>query len=188
MTRSSWLLFPIVLAFAPLQAQRGAPTPAPLALDQNIRYDRTGVGDTSLFAPLDLPPGNEFRSGAGKPGPKYWQNRADYDIQASLDTATKTLNGTLQLRYTNNSPDTLHFIWIQTEQNAFKNGSLNSYIFPQNSRFGARGFEGGDVITRFDQVMGARNGRHVALKLRDNGTLKHLQDQYMGGDAAPALH
>jgi hypothetical protein len=171
MTSRFWLLFPLVLAAAPLQAQRGTPTPAPLGVDQSIRYDRTGVGDTSLFAPLDLPPGNEFRSGSGAPGPKYWQNAASYDIQASLDTASKTLTGTLQLRYTNNSPDTLHFIWIQTEQNAFKNGSLNSYIFPQNSRFGARGFEGGDVITRFDQVMGGRNGRHVALKLRDNGTV-----------------
>ena len=171
MTSRSWLLFPLVLAAAPLQAQRGAPTPAPLGVDQSIRYDRTGVGDTSLFAPLDLPPGNEFRSGSGAPGPKYWQNAASYDIQASLDTASKTLTGTLQLRYTNNSPDTLHFIWIQTEQNAFKNGSLNSYIFPQNSRFGARGFEGGDVITRFDQVMGGRSARRVALKLRDNGTV-----------------
>ena len=171
MTSRSWLLLPLVLAAAPLQAQRGTQTPAPLALDQGIRYDRTGVGDTSLFAPLDLPPGNEFRSGSGKPGPKYWQNHADYDIQASLDTAAKTLTGTLQLRYTNNSPDTLHFIWMQTEQNAFKNGSLNSFIFPENSRFGARGFEGGDIITRFDQVTGGRNGKHVALKLRENGTV-----------------
>ena len=164
-------LLPLVFIAAPLQAQRGAPTPAPLGVDRNVRYDRTGVGDTSLFAPLDLPPGNEFRSGSGKPGPKYWQNHADYDIQASLDTTTKTLTGTLQLRYTNNSPDTLHFVWIQTEQNAFKSGSLNSFVFPADSRFGARGFEGGDVITKFDQVTAGRNGKHVALKLRDNGTV-----------------
>src|SRR5690349_2631339 len=164
-------LLPLVLIAAPLYAQRGAPTPAPLGVDRNIRYDRTGVGDTSLFAPLDLPPGNEFRSGSGKPGPKYWQNHADYDIQASLDTTTKTLTGTLQLRYTNNSPDTLHFIWVQTEQNAFKSGSLNSFVFPAESRFGARGFEGGDVITRFDQVTGGRKGKHTALKLRENGTV-----------------
>ena len=41
------------------------------------------------------------------------------------------------------------------EQNAFKDNSLNSFIFPQDSRFGARGFEGGNVIDRFDQVLGA---------------------------------
>ncbi|HET9682514.1 MAG TPA: M1 family metallopeptidase [Gemmatimonadaceae bacterium] len=171
MTTRLRFLLPFLFAAAPLQAQRGTATPSPIPLDQGIRYDRTGVGDTSLFAPLDLPPGNEFRSGSGAPGPKYWQNHADYDIQASLDTGTKTLTGTLTLHYTNNSPDTLHFIWIQTEQNAFKDKSLNSFVFPAESRFGARGFEGGDVITRFDEVTGGRKGRHVALKLRDNGTV-----------------
>ena len=65
-------------------------------------------------------------------------------------------SGELRLRYTNNSPDTLRFIWMQMEQNAFKDKSLNSFIFPQDSRFGARGFEGGDVIERFDQLPRAR--------------------------------
>ena len=122
---------------------------------RNITYDRTGVGDTSMFAPLELTAPNIYRSGSGAPGPKYWQNRADYDIKASLDTTAKTLTGSLRMRYTNNSPDTLRFIWMQVEQNAFKDKSLNSYIFPQDSRFGARGFEGGDVIDRFDQILAA---------------------------------
>ena len=60
--------------------------------------------------------------------------------------------GKLELRYTNNSPDTLRFIWMQMEQNAFKDKSLNSFIFPQESRFGARGFEGGDIVEHFDQI------------------------------------
>ena len=171
MIRTSWPLLALFVVAAPLSAQRGTPAPAPPPLSTSIHYDRTGVGDTSMFAPLDLPPGNEFRSGSGAPGPKYWQNHADYNIKASLDTTTKTLTGSLQLRYTNNSPDTLRFIWMQTEQNAFKDQSLNSFIFPQNSRFGARGFVGGDVITRFDQSFGGRNGRTVALKTRDNGTV-----------------
>ena len=53
------------------------------------------------------------------------------------------------------------------EQNAFKDKSLNSYIFPQESRFGARGFEGGDIIDRFDQLLGAKR---VAVKRRPNET------------------
>ena len=171
MHRTSWPFLALLAAAAPLGAQRGTATPAPPPLSATIRYDRTGVGDTSLFAPLDLPPGNEYRSGSGAPGPKYWQNHADYDLKASLDTTTKTLTGSLQLRYTNNSPDTLRFIWLQMEQNAFKDKSLNSFIFPQDSRFGARGFEGGDVITRFDQLLGGRNGRRVAVQRRDNGTV-----------------
>ncbi|MEO8336438.1 MAG: M1 family peptidase, partial [bacterium] len=132
------------------------------------RFDNTGVGDTSIFAPLELPPGNMFRSASGAPGPRYWQNHADYDIKASLDTTTKTLTGSLKLKYTNNSPDTLRFIWLQMEQNAFKDKSLNSFIFPQESRFGARGFEGGDVVERFDQLIGSKR---VAVKQRANGTV-----------------
>ena len=152
-------------ASAPLAAQVAVPSAMPPTLPQ---FDNTGVGDTSIFAPLELRPGSVYRTGSGAPGPKYWQNRADYDIKASLDTASKTLAGSLKLKYTNNSPDTLRFIWLQMEQNAFKDKSLNSYIFPQESRFGARGFEGGDVIDRFDQLLG---GKRVTVKRRPNETV-----------------
>ncbi len=131
------------------------------------------VGDTSVFAPLySYPSPNFVRAASGAPGSRYWQNRADYALSATLDTATKTLHGEMRLRYTNNSPDTLKFIWFQTEQNAFKNNSLNSYIFPQESRFGARGFEGGDVIEKFNQVLAGAGGagKSVSVKLRDNET------------------
>ena len=135
------------------------------------RFDSTGVGDTSMFAPLNLPTGNEFRSGSGAPGPKYWQQRADYDLKATLDTASKALRGELTIRYTNNSPDTLHFLWFQVEQNAFKANSLNSYVFSAESRFGARNFEGGDMIDRFEEVTANGRGAHRALKLRTEGTV-----------------
>lgn len=137
----------------------------------------TPVGDTSIFAPLVLPTANMVRSGSGAPGPRYWQNHADYDISASLDTASKTLKGELTLRYTNNSPDTLFYIWMQTEQNAFKGNSLNSFIFPAESRFGAKNFEGGDKLDRFEQVLGGTPrapARHVKVQLRDNETVTRV--------------
>ncbi|HET9012256.1 MAG TPA: M1 family metallopeptidase [Gemmatimonadaceae bacterium] len=158
----------LLLAAAPLAAQVATPATRTATMP---RFDDTGVGDTSIFAPLDLPPGNLFRAGSGAPGPMYWQNHADYDIRASLDTTTKTLTGSLRLRYTNNSPDTLHFIWMQMEQNAFKDKSLNSLIYPQESRFGARGFEGGNVVDRFDQVLPGRTARRASVMRRDNGTV-----------------
>jgi hypothetical protein len=133
-----------------------------------IRLDDTGVGDTSIFAPLNLPPGNLFRSGSGAPGPRYWQNRADYDLRGTLDTATKSLKGEATIRYTNNSPDTLRFVWMQTEQNAFKGGSLNSLVFPSESRFGARGFEGGYTMDRLNEV--SAKGK-TALTSRLEGTM-----------------
>jgi len=160
---------PAAPSSAPSTSASAATPVRPAAPFGGITYDRTGVGDTSLFAPLELTAPNIYRSGSGAPGPKYWQNRADYDIKASLDTTTKTLTGSLRMRYTNNSPDTLHFIWMQVEQNAFKDKSLNSYVFPANSRFGARGFEGGDVIERFDQVL--NGNRRVSLKRRPNETV-----------------
>jgi hypothetical protein len=154
----------LLLVAVPLAAQQQPPPLRP----------SNPVADTSIFAPLQLPAANTIRGGSGSPGPRYWQNRADYDISATLDTATKTLRGQLTLRYTNNSPDTLHYLWLQTEQNAFKANSLNSYIFPPDSRFGAKNFAGGDVIERFEQVLtsaGKSPARRVKIQLRDNETV-----------------
>ncbi len=137
----------------------------------------TAVADTSIFAPLMLPTANMIRTGSGAPGSRYWQNRADYDIAATLDTATKTMRGQLTLRYTNNSPDTLHYVWLQTEQNAFKSNSLNSFIFPPNSRFGAQSFQGGDVIDHLDQMipgLAKAPARRVKVQTRDNETMTRV--------------
>jgi hypothetical protein len=164
----------LVAASAPLGAQSSTQGTRPATPNPITRFDPTGSGDTSLFAPLNLPNGNIYRSGDGSPGPKYWEQRADYDLHGTLDTAAKALRGEMTLRYTNNSPDTLRFVWFQVEQNAFKNGSLNSYVFPAESRFGARNFEGGDFIDRFNQVAGAAKGvkgTGVPLKTRVEGTV-----------------
>ncbi|MSR36835.1 MAG: M1 family peptidase [Gemmatimonadetes bacterium] len=168
------LLFGTILALAVVgdasaQSASVPAAPAPVA--------KRPVSDTSVFAPLPMPTANEYRTGGGAPGSRYWQNRADYDLSAVLDTATKTLAGRLRMTYHNNSPDTLRFLWVQMEQNAFQDNSLNSLIFPQESRFGARGFEGGDVIERFEQVLpGAARGaeRTVAVKRRENGTMTRV--------------
>ena len=144
----------VLAAFATL-----APAITPLAAQQAQRpklsaAELRGAGDTSIFAPLGLQPGNQYRSGSGAPGPRYWQQRADYVLRGTLDTAAKSLKGEETIHYVNNSPDTLHFVWLQVEQNAFKEGSLNSYVFPATSRFGARNFEGRDVIDHLDQASG----------------------------------
>ncbi len=176
MTRASWILAIATTAVAGMSGRaavaQSVVNPAPAATARATRYDTTGVGDTSVFAPLSLPPGTEFRAASGAPGPRYWQNRADYDIRATLDTTTKTLTGTLRLHYTNHSPDTLRFIWFQVEQNAFAQHSLNSLVYPEQSRFGGRGFAGGDMIDHFDLVRGAGggSGTHVPLHTRTEGT------------------
>jgi hypothetical protein len=82
------------------------------------------------FAPLTLPdPVNSYRSSNGAPGPNYWQNEADYELHATLDTAPKQLHTDETITYTNNSPDTLTSLWIQLEQNIYQKDSRSHYAF-----------------------------------------------------------
>ena len=65
------------------------------------------------FNPVFYPQGsNQYRSASGEPGPQYWQNRADYKLNVNLDTITHTVSGTVEITYTNNSPDNLKFLWL----------------------------------------------------------------------------
>jgi hypothetical protein len=111
---------------------------------------------------MDWPGPNAFRSSSGAPGPAYWQQRADYTIAATLDTTARTIRGTVSIHYTNNSPDTLHFVWIQLDQNLYRQGSQGSALFPADSRWGVGGFHGGYEITGLEL-----NGRGVAGKIDD---------------------
>ena len=77
------------------------------------------------FEQLDylLPTPNEYRSGSGAPGPKYWQQKADYTIDAEIDEPANQLNGKETITYYNNSPETLSFLWLQLDQNVNKKGN-----------------------------------------------------------------
>ena len=97
---------------------------------------------------IDWPGPNAYRSASGEPGPLYWQQRADYRITAVLDTGTRRVSGTVSITYTNNSPDTLRWVWLQLDQNLYRPGSKGSTLFPPDSRWGVRGFLGGYDLTR----------------------------------------
>ena len=76
------------------------------------------------FAPFDMgQPVNRYRGANGLPGPDYWQNRADYQLRVTLDPVAKTISGTATIAYTNNSPDALHVLWLQLDQNLYRTGS-----------------------------------------------------------------
>lgn len=100
------------------------------------------------FNPQFYPyPGNEFRSAGGEPGPKYWQNKADYSINCKLDTETHTVSGDVIITYTNNSPDKLRFVWLQMDQNIYKKDSRGSATTTQTGgRWANGGFTDGYVI------------------------------------------
>ena len=71
------------------------------------------------FEQLDqlLPTPNEYRTGSGAPGPKYWQQRADYVINAELHDDNQSITGSEVITYFNNSPDPLKYLWLQLDQN-----------------------------------------------------------------------
>jgi hypothetical protein len=77
------------------------------------------------FEQLDqmLPTPNEYRSASGAPGGKYWQQRADYTIDAELDEANNLLRGKETITYYNNSPESLKYLWLQLDQNINKKGN-----------------------------------------------------------------
>lgn len=81
----------------------------------------------SAFAQLgqELPDPNVYRTASGAPGHAYWQQRADYRITAKLDAPARRITASAQIVYTNNSPDTLTYLWLQLDQNRFRSDSLD---------------------------------------------------------------
>src|SRR5690606_29240961 len=102
------------------------------------------------FNPFTYRQGTSYRSASGKPGPEYWQNAADYQIEASLDDVEHTITGKITVTYTNNSPEDLDFIWMYLEQNRFKPDSRGFLTTPiQGNRY-AGDVEGGYEITALE--------------------------------------
>ncbi len=66
-----------------------------------------------------LPTPNSYRTGSGAPGSAYWQQRADYVIEAELDDKTQVLTAHETITYHNNAPESLRYLWLQLDQNIF---------------------------------------------------------------------
>ncbi len=71
-----------------------------------------------------FPTPNEYRTASGAPGPKYWQQRCDYDIRCELDEKNMVLTGNETITYFNNSPNELTYLWLQLDEN--QHSSLNN--------------------------------------------------------------
>jgi len=73
------------------------------------------------FRQLDelLPTPNMFRTASGAPGPRYWQQEVDYEIDVELDDENQRLTGSETITYYNHSPDTLSYLWVQLDRNRF---------------------------------------------------------------------
>jgi hypothetical protein len=83
----------------------------------------------ALFSTLPFTEkGNEFHSPNGEPGAKYWQNRVDYQLDVKLDTVAKTISGSANISYTNNSPDALQYLWLHLDQNTYKKEARSNFV------------------------------------------------------------
>ncbi len=79
-----------------------------------------------------LPTPNEQRMGDGSPGPRYWQQRVDYDITAELNDNTQMISGKETITYYNSAPKALTYLWLQLDENQHDPASDN-VVFDQSS-------------------------------------------------------
>ena len=102
---------------------------------QDIR-NNPGSNHGNKFEQLGtiLPTPNEYRTASGAPGTKYWQQRADYDIKATLDEKNLMLHGAETITYFNNSPDVLTYIWLQLDEN--EHSTTKNAGYPDGSSMG----------------------------------------------------
>ncbi len=139
---------------------------------QQAKYDQHKVFDPTFYTSN----GNEYRTAGGEPGIKYWQNKADYKIAVSLDTAIHKVAGTVSITYTNNSPDRLPFLWLQLDQNIYKEDSRAEAASNINGgRWANKTFTNGDEIKAVTIIQNGKtekanylvNDTRLQLKLKD---------------------
>ncbi len=142
----------IVAGVSPLAAQRSPGAPLPPT-------------NQAMFAQLALPTPTSTRTGGGEPGPGYWQQGADYDIQVRLDPDGNRVSGVETIHYTNRSPEPLEYLWIQLDQNLFAQGSKGSMVYGGGRWRGS--FPEGGVRLDTVHVLGSGGG---AADYRIDGT------------------
>jgi hypothetical protein len=158
---------------------------SPLLAQQWIQKDTLERTNKSIFRAIDAwPAPNDYRTGGGKPGHRYWQQRVDYSIRTSLDTVEHVVSGSERITYHNNSPDPLSFVWVQLDQNVDNDSTsparqaaaaLPERISPEARRFlGVDRFDGGYRITRV-QLVNPRTGAKVDARYLINNTVMKVQ-------------
>ncbi len=148
-------------------AQDAQPSPS--------KYDQHKVFSPSFY----IDKGNQYRTAGGAPSPRYWQNRADYKLDVTLDPEKNRLSGTALITYTNNSPDGLPFLWLQVDQNIFREDSRAEATSPVGGgRFANKSFTNGHEIKGITIIKNGKaekadyivNDTRLQIRLKD--TLK----------------
>ena len=113
----------------------------------------------------ELPTPNVYRTASGAPGHEYYQQKADYELDITLDDKNQKLFGEGTVTYFNNSPDKLEYLWVQLDQNVRAKDSDTKKISTSSVSKGAGSwflngalsdFEGGFNI---DYLQNAEGGK-----------------------------
>lgn len=132
--------------------------------DEPAQFDHHALFDPLFNYNLQSP----SRSASGAPGAQYWQNVANYKINASLDDVTHTVTGDVEIQYINHSPDKLSFLWLQLDQNLFNSHSRGAAIATGSSAVGRpMGFDGGYEIKTVSVEQG---GKKIPAKFEVSDT------------------
>ena len=82
-----------------------------IAQNQYLNYNKFKQLKEEIATP------NVYRTAAGAPGHQYYQNEADYKMNITLNDQQQMITGSETIKYHNNSPDKLEYLWIQLDQN-----------------------------------------------------------------------
>lgn len=129
-----------------------------IAAAQNEEIPPSAYNPHDLFSPLFYTSGEtNTRAATGEPNVAYWQNRADYKINASLNEITHEVTGSVAISYKNNSPHVLPFLWLQLDQNLFNKESRGQAKVPVDGR------------SRYGDAKSSFNGGYkvAAVKIND---------------------
>ncbi|MBS1628337.1 MAG: M1 family metallopeptidase [Bacteroidetes bacterium] len=141
------------------------------AQSQNIQ-NNPGSNHGNKFEQLGtiLPTPNEYRTASGAPGPKYWQQRCDYNIKCVLDEKKLKLTGNETLTYYNNSPDVLTYLWLQLDEN--EHSTLRNANYQNSSQISRQ-----ISVQQLDAITNAKtdNGYGVNIIKITNAAGKNLQ-------------
>jgi hypothetical protein len=131
---------------------------------QNIQ-NNPGSNHGNKFEQLGtiMPTPNEYRTASGAPGPKYWQQRCDYDVRCELDEKNLKLTGSEMVSYFNNSPNTLTYLWLQLDEN--QHSSVNNANYQSSNSMNSQMSQ--QQIDRMDEANSDNGYGFNIMKLTD---------------------
>ncbi len=124
-----------------------------------------------------LPTPNTYRAADGSPGHEYWQQKADYKIQVSLDDEKQSIKGSETITYHNLSPNALKYLWVQLDQNRFA-GESNTYkteSYDLNNFGGLMNTLRGEAGDYGHKVTAVKDQSGKALKYTINQTMMRVE-------------